>query len=58
LEESGQGSTRISDILEILSDEKSMAIFEIIATATEEHSGIDDETIMKCVNHPEDLVKF
>jgi hypothetical protein len=49
----------MSDILRTLSDEKSLAIFEIIATATEEHGGIDDdETIMKCVNHPEDLVKF
>jgi hypothetical protein len=48
----------MSDILRTLSDEKSLAMFEIIATATEEHGGIDDETIMKCVNHPEDLVKF
>jgi hypothetical protein len=48
----------MSDILSILSDEKSMAIFEIIATATEEHYGIDDETIMKCINRPEDLVKL
>jgi hypothetical protein len=54
LETGEQSLAKMSDILTILLDEKSLAIFEMVAIATEEQGGIDDA----CINDQENRARF